>query len=370
MERVCIFCGERPESKTSEHVLPQWLIELTGNPKRTAEFGYEHLENGRFVKRKFSFNAFKFPACKSCNQNFANLEADAKAIAQKITSEDFLSESELSTLLDWFDKIRIGLWLGYLYLDKNPLAISPHYHIEHRIRQHDRMLAIFKADGHREGLNFVGCDTPAFAHAPSCFSLRINSFCFLNMSYPNLLARRMGFPFPLETYMMEDERLYCPFAKGRNRIMRPVLKKSISIQGTELYQPIFFGNIYIADSEEGKKRLYDIEYIHDRCISWEKGIGRIFINSDLGVNEYNTSPSREWIPKRTYAFEDLLFEIQLLTLEWQLYIIDNIKPSLKFLSKERRRKVLKVQYMSKYYNKEVIKFLRKMEKELEMSARC
>ena len=318
MERVCIFCGKKPSSKTSEHVLPQWLIELTGNPKRAAKFGYKHLEKGRFVERKFSFNNFKFPACKSCNQNFAKLEADVKDIVQKIIYEDFLSESEWSTLLDWFDKIRIGLWLGYLYLDKNPLAISPHYHIEHRIRQHDRMLAIFKADGTREGLNFIGCDTPAFAHAPSCFSLRINSFCFLNMSYPNLLARRMGFPFPLEIHMMEDERLYCPFAKGRNRIMRPVLKKSISIQGTELYQPIFFGNIYIADSAKSK-RLYDTEYIRDNCISWEKGIGRIFIKSDLGVNAYSASPSREWIPKRNHDFEDLLFEIQLLPLDWQLY---------------------------------------------------
>jgi len=245
-------------------------------------------------------------------------------------------------------------------LDKNPLGISPHYHIGHRIRLHDRMLAIFKADGNREGLTFAGCDTPAFAYTPSCFSLGINSFWFLNMSYPNLLARRMGFPFPLEPYMMEDERLYCPFAKGRNRIMRPVLKKSISIQGTELYQPIFFGNIYIADSAEWK-RLYDTEYIHDNCLSWEKGIGRIFINSDAEVKAYTTSPSREWIPKRTHALEDLLSDIGILTLDWQLYIIDNLKPSLKFLSKEKRRSFLKNQYLGKYYNKEVIKMLHKIE---------
>jgi len=334
MERVCIFCGERPESKTSEHVLPQWLIELTGNPKRTAKFGYKHLENGQFVERKFSFSNFKFPACKSCNQIFANLEADAKDIAQKIISEDSLSESERGTLLDWFDKIRIGLWLGYLYLDKNPLGISPHYYIEHRVRQHDRMLAIFKADRAREGLTFTGCDTPAFAYTPSCFSLGINNFCFLNMSCPNLLARRMGFPFPFETYMMEDEKVYCRFAKGRNVIMRPVLKKFISIQGTELYQPIFSGNIYMVDSA-GLKRLYDTEYIHDNCISWEKGIGKIFINSDSEVKTYSASPSREWIPKRTHAFEDLLFKIQILTLDWQLYIIDNLHPSLNHSLKKK-----------------------------------
>ncbi|MFC1928970.1 hypothetical protein ACFLXK_05160 [Chloroflexota bacterium] len=346
--------------------MPQWLIELTGNPKRTAKFGYKHLENGRSVERKFSFSNFKFPACKSCNQNFANLEADAKDIAQKILSEDSLSESELSTLLDWFDKIRIGLWLGYLYLGKNPLAISPHYHIEHRIRQHDRMLAIFKADGTREGLTFFGCDTPSFAHVPSCFSLRINSFYFLNMSYPNLLVRRMGFPFPLETYMMEDERLYCPFAKGRNRIMQPVLKKPISIQGTELYQPMFAGHIYTAEGTE-KEELYDDEYVRNNCISWEEGIGRIFIKSDSGVNEYTASPSIEWIPKRTHALEDLLSDIGILTLDWQLYIIDNLQPSLKFLSKEKRRSALKNQHLDKYYTKEMIKILRK--KKLEMRAR-
>jgi hypothetical protein len=365
MERVCIFCGERPESKTLEHVLPQWLIELTGNPHRVGKFGYKRLENGRFVKREFSFDAFKFPACKSCNQNFASLEADAKAIVQKIISEDFLSESELDMLLDWFDKIRIGLWLGYLYLDKNPLGISPHYHIEHRIRQHDRMLAIFKADRARERLTFAGCDTPAFAYTPSCFSLGINNFSFLNMSYPNLLARRLGFPFPFETYAMEDERIYCRFTKGRNVIMRPVLKKFISIQGTELYQPIFSGNFYMPGSDEGvKKRLYDTEYVRNNCISWEKGVGKIFLNSNSGVKTYSASPSREWIPKRTHAFEDLLFNIQILTLDWQLYIIDNLHPSLKSLSKEKRRSVLKTQNLSKRFNKGVIKMLYKIEKGL------
>ena len=124
------------------------------------------------------------------------------------------------------------------------------------------------------------------------------------MSYPNLLSRRMGFPYPSETYMIEDERLFCQFTKGRNRIMLPVLKKFISIQGTELYQPIFIGNIDGADSAT-VKTLYDTKYVHDNCISWKKGIGKIFINSDSKLSVYSRNPSREWIPKRTYRFEDL-----------------------------------------------------------------
>lgn len=367
MGRVCVFCGERPESKTSEHVLPQWLIELTGDPKRTAEFGYEHLENGRLVKRKFSFNAFKFPACKSCNQSFAALEAETKAIAQKITAEESLSELELNTLLDWFDKIRIGLWLGYRYLDKNALAIDPHYYIKNRIGQHDRMLTILKADDNRHGLNIIGCDTPSFALTPSCFSLRINNFCFLNMSYPNLLCRRIGFPYPLETYMMEDERLFCRFVKGRNRIMRPVLKKVINIQGTELYQPIFAGNIGSSSTNNTvSKKLYATEYVRDNCISWEKGIGKIFINSDLRLNIYSKESSKEWIPNRSYPFEDLLFEIQILTFDWQLYI-DSLQPSLRFLSKEKKQIVVRKRNLSQYYNKQVIQILRKMAKDIGMT---
>ena len=65
MEKVCIFCGERPASKNLEHVLPQWLIKLTGHPKRMAKFGYDKdFEKGGVVKRSFAFNAFKFPSCK------------------------------------------------------------------------------------------------------------------------------------------------------------------------------------------------------------------------------------------------------------------------------------------------------------------
>lgn len=356
MRKVCVFCGERAESKTSEHVLPQWLIELTGDPKRTTEFGYQHLENGELAKRKFSFAAFKFPACKSCNQSFAALEAETKSIVTKLVNEESLSELEFNILFDWFDKIRIGLWLGYRYLDKNAMAIEPHYYINSRIGQHDRMLLILKADDKRQGLSFVGCDTPSFALTPSCFSLRINNFCFLNMSYPDLLCRRIGFPYPLETYMMEDERLFCRFVKGRNRIMRPVLKKVINIQGTELYQPIFAGNIGSTDNTVTTK-LYDTEYVRDNCISWEKGIGKVFIKNDSRLNLYSKESSKEWVPNRSYSFEDLLFDLQILTLDWQLYI-DSLRPSMKLLSKEKKNTIIRKRKLSKWYNEEIMRILR------------
>jgi hypothetical protein len=321
------------------------------------KFGYRKLGKGKFAERRFAFDAFKFPSCKECNQRFANLETSVKVIVQKMILEESLSESELSTLLDWFDKVRIGLWLGFLYLDKNPLGISPHFHVQHRIRQHDRVLAIFKADRNMRGLHFNGCDTFAFAQTPSCFSLWINSLCFLNMSYPNLLARRMGFPFPMETYMMEDGRLYAPFNKGQNRIMRPVLKKPISIKGTELYQPIFSGNLAGGDSEAVQK-LYDTKYVRDNCISWEEGIGQIYVKRDSEVAAYNTFPSVEWLPESTHDFEELLFDMQLLTLEWQLYII-NLGASMKLLTGERKRQTIRLTNLSRYQNRTLVEVLNK-----------
>ena len=341
-----------------EHVLPQWLIELTGNPKRIAGFGYyKGLEKEGLVKRKFAFSAFKFPSCKECNQRFASLEASAKVIVEKMISEGPLSESDLNVLLDWFDKVRIGLWLGFLYLDKNPLGISPHFHIQHRIRQHDRMIAIFKADGNRRGLNISGCDTVAFSQTPSCFCLRINSLFFLNMSYPNLLARRMGFPFPVKTYYMEDERLGCSFVRGRNRIMRPVLKRPIGIKGTELYQTIFYGNIVSEGGGKGKS-LYDTKYVRDNCMVWEEGIGKIYVKKDSEVGACNTCPSMEWLPERTHDFEELMFDVQLLTFEWQSYMLEKIgESSMELLSDGKRRQLISLTTISKYENRGMLKLL-------------
>jgi len=362
MEKFCIFCGGKPENKNLEHVLPQWLIELTGNPKRTVRFGYKKSGKGKFAERRFAFDAFKFPACRKCNEKSGNLEAGAKVIIDKMMLKDPLSESELNTLLDWFDKVRIGLWLGYLYLDKNPLGISPHFYIRHRIGQYDRMLAIFEAGGNVKGLTFVGCDTPAFAQTPSCFSLGINNLWFLNMSHPYLLARRMGFPFPMDTYMLEDGRLYCTLDKGRNRIMKPVLKKSASVEGAELYQPIFVGHLAGEDNKRVKSQ-YDTEYVRDNCISWEEGIGKIYIKRGSEVNAYGTSPSIDWSPKKSHDAGELYFNIQLMTLEWQLYMMKTWMPMIiKSLSGERRSKAIRLINLTKEYNRKMVKHLSSVER--------
>lgn len=353
MERFCVFCGGKPEHKSNEHVLPKWLLELTGNPKRIAHFGYKSAKTS-LSKRTFSFDAFKFPSCASCNQKFSNLEVNTKSIMQKILSDDSLSATDFSALLDWFDKIRIGLWLGFQYLDKNPAGITPKFHIEKRMGVNDRMLAIFKADSSRLGLNYVGCDMPSFRYTPSCFSIQINNYCFINMSYNDLFSRRIGFPYPIESFMIESERELYRFTKGRSRVMIPLLKKRFSIQGVELYQPMFRYRVF--DPQAGK--FYDTEYVRDNSMVWEQGIGKVFIQSSSILHEYPSSPSKIWLPSKTYEFEALLFETQILTLEWQNYI-DSRAPSVKMLPQEEKQRIMKQMGMKKKHNTELIEILRK-----------
>ena len=100
--------------------------------------------------------------------------------------------------LSWLDKIRVGLWLGFLYLSKNPFNISPSFYIAKRLSTNDRAVIIYRAHDQRPGLAFHATNVPMFHHMPSCFTLVINDFYFFNVSAEFLFARRLGFPVLLK----------------------------------------------------------------------------------------------------------------------------------------------------------------------------
>lgn len=359
MEKFCVFCGEKPQLKNNEHIIPMWLIEITGNPKRIARFGYNQDSSEIPRERTFSFDAFKFPSCATCNQKYSNLEMTVKSIMNRILSDDSISSKDFSILLDWFDKVRVGLWLGFQYLEKNPAGIAPKFHIEKRIGANDRMLAIFKAGGDIKRLNYVGCDMLSFRYTPSCFSLQINNYCFINISYNDLFSRRIGFPYPVESFMLPDDKEIGLFTSGRNRIMRPLLKKSFSIRGTELYQPMFRYRVF--NPQAGKH--YDTQYVRDNSMVWERGVGKVFIESSSQLQEYPDSPSKIWLPSKTYEPQPLAFEMQTLTLQWQTYV-DDLAPSVKKLPQKDRQRVIRLRSMKKKHNTELIEILRKKAREI------
>jgi hypothetical protein len=179
MKKFCVFCGKKPSPKTDEHIIPKWLISLTGNPKRDCHITY-FSPDPEIVDRAIPFDQLVFPACSKCNEHYSNLENQTKQIVLRILNDDGLSFSDLNIFLTWLDKIRVGLWFSQIYLGKNLLGINPHFYINNRIGKKDRLLYIYKTDFSGGRINFAGVNTPAFQLIPSCFGFAINNYFFIN----------------------------------------------------------------------------------------------------------------------------------------------------------------------------------------------
>ena len=273
MAKFCIFCGLPPTDKNKEHVVPLWLIKLTGDPNRKASFGYIMSDANRSDKqRQYAFDQFTFPACEACNSKYSNLETVAQVIIEKILESKSLYPREISSLLDWLDKVRIGLWLGFHQLDKNHLEIEPNFHIERRIGQYDRILIVEKTNYPKSRLNFGGVNTPSFGFTPSAFTLSINQYCFTNVSYSYLLSRRIGFPYPNHLKLQPDRpELACQIQPPRKRIMVPLLKRPIAESGNIFYQPMFAQALTSARLDE-----YNDPYVVEHSLDHQKGVGSIY----------------------------------------------------------------------------------------------
>lgn len=192
-QRFCVFCGQRPTEKTREHILPEWLLELTGDPTRTAVMGYDPRTG---VPIEFAWSALTMPACDACNNRYSALEAATKPIVVKIVRRESITAAEVDVLLDWLDKVRICIWLNQVILQKRVEVIDPKLCVDNRIRLKDRMVAVYALPGLDPGLNAIGMETLVFQHQPSCFALRINDVILLNASADYVFAGRCGFPAP------------------------------------------------------------------------------------------------------------------------------------------------------------------------------
>ncbi|MBW7997031.1 MAG: hypothetical protein FVQ81_10785 [Candidatus Glassbacteria bacterium] len=250
-----MFCGNKPKNKSNEHVLPRWLLKLTGEPSRQAKHGI--VKSSQPKIRQYAFDEFKFPSCAECNEKYSELENKAKNVVENILHEAQLTNIDISCLLDWFDKVRIGLWLAYYYLDKNIASVRPAYHISSRIRKYDRLLVLVKIKDAPKGINYTDCESLCFYHTPSCFSLRINEYYILNMSFEFLFSHRIGFPFPKRTWYLEDNNLVIDLEAGIERYMLPLIRKPFLLSGTEFYQPIFSH----WDKREEIKYFYDCDSV-------------------------------------------------------------------------------------------------------------
>lgn len=219
--KKCIFCGLKPVDKNKEHVLPQWLLEFTGDPKRKVRHGF-NWQTG--APRSFSANSFVFPACSECNSFYGeHLEPEASKIIKKLCIYEAIQCSDYKILLDWLDKVRIGLWLGYRYLNGNHLGIDPSFHINQRIGIKDRILLCYPYKGEEKGVSYLGPDSPLFSLMPSCLVIRINSIIFINISSDFIVSPRLGYPYPDTAQIQKVGKNYLiSKLKKRENVVLPI----------------------------------------------------------------------------------------------------------------------------------------------------
>lgn len=350
MAKHCVFCGKTPEDKSKEHVVPKWLIELTGRPNRKAFFGFtKDIQNRDVTERSFAFDKFTFPACSTCNHRYSDLEARAKKYISNILSGNEISAYELSDLLDWFDKVRVGTWLGIRQLDKNIANVEPSFHIESRIGQYDRMLIVDKSDFRESRLNIGGTDTLCFAFTPSTLLLIINAYYFTNISSMFLCSRRLGFPYVKSIKLRPDsDDVEVDLVQGRERIMLPIMRKHISEIGARYYQPMFKGGLM-----KGETPYYDSEYVRNHSMDAESGVGNIFKETPDGLIEYKKADKINIEPHVIQNEKFINVKSAINILEWQIWLQTDL-PDMSMLRSEQKKYVRNKFRIAKKYNESFI----------------
>jgi hypothetical protein len=218
------------------------------------------------IDKKVSFEDFAFPACNKCNQFFSDIENKIKLVMGKVLTNEAIHEYEADLLLDWFDKVRVGLWLGYhQILDHTYWNIKPNYYILDRVGISDRALIVYRINDNKQRLIFTGINTPSFAHSPTCFALYINNCVFINISTDFLISKRAGLPYPNKILLRSDGSfmLKPPLFEGKKRIDLPILGLPFEKNCSVIAQPIIIKYIPIMEANYSNSEYVELLRLDD-----------------------------------------------------------------------------------------------------------
>lgn len=312
MAKVCIFCGNSPEDKNKEHIIPKWLMRMTDTENKKMSVGINWKEG---TDIQLNFKAFTFPACTKCNTEFADIEGRMKPIMERILNDDYVSAKDLLLMLDWLDKIRISLSLAISILNKGTFDLEPKYYINQRVGLKDRMLAITNCYDDYVGLRWTGVDTLAFLSSPTCFTMKINNILLTNCSMDFILSRQLGFPYlgaewknptnpKLQDMILEN---------GTHRTENRLFKSNLYSPTTIISQPIF------KVTKDISAEKYNNDYVKENSYNYENGEGKLFVTHDnftypMEIEE-EISFSSENTKKKNLKFNrpTLEFQIELLS---------------------------------------------------------
>jgi hypothetical protein len=328
LSKVCIFCGNPPSGKNKEHVIPQWLIRATGNPTRKVYLGRDW-SSPDLKQRVYSLSAFTFPACTACNTEFSALEASAKRVVELLLALQPVSANDFDILLDWFDKVRVGLWIGLLYLNKNYRDIDPQFYIKSRIATRDRLLMIYQDQGELDGISIFGVESPIFQVMPSCFGLTINNLHFFNASAQDLLSTFLGFPHLTNRKLSKDrEGFSADVAPGSKTVLANLLPYSVPAGGTAIFQGI------IPPELKGSVEFND-PFVVNNCRDHASGRGKIFIQQMGPAGFYPEAPSPQWLPPQQFSKLECMTDQIFLTDVYLTRLYSN-RPDMGDLTQEQR----------------------------------
>jgi hypothetical protein len=279
MDKMCVFCGEKPEKKNKEHVLPQWLLKLTGDPNRIVTFGHETGSGKPII---FNWKNLTCPSCTKCNDRYADFEAEIRTLVEKLLNKKELTGNESIKILDWLDKVRIGLWLNYYYLEKNKALINPRLFIDNRLGKKDRFLQIQFLESTKKsiGLNAFGVETFVFQSNPSCFGLRINNILLINGSNDYLVSQSCGFPYPKKMELQENGTTLIGDWEYNRSTQKDIGDLKLDKGVLTVMQPIQTDN-------EHTFNFFKDSYLTENCINIEKQTGTLFRIENDSVKSIN-----------------------------------------------------------------------------------
>lgn len=341
MNKFCVFCGNAPDSKNKEHVIPKWLLRITGDSSRPVFLGTKW-NTATLERRSFNLDSFTLPSCTQCNHRFAALEEAASRVVALLLHKRPVGAVDFDIFLDWLDKVRTGLWLAWIYLNDNYQKITPAFHIARRIAAKDRLLVLYNiVDEGQKEIAWFSTDTPVFHLMPSCFGFLINNLAIVNASQLFLLSERVGFPYSRSRYFRDDGGVSLDMQPGKEKIELPLVDRKFRAGGTQLFQPIA---AHRALHPHGKQLThadvaFDCDYVRAHSLDHAAGKGLIFRREKNGVVRYPDAPSLEWLPKQRFSRSELIVDIALMSGEYleELFLSEASLVRLSDGERERRK---------------------------------
>lgn len=195
LSETCYLCGKKAENPEKEHFLPQKIMKLTGdlNRKVTIPISIGKTQTIEFAKMYLI-------VCAKCHDQL-NDSIDKPGIATlvQLISHGTVESLSIQTLLNLFDKIRLGFWF-YQHIYQTEEGSKDWLHqiwpFFDRIEKFDRGLVIQRLPEKIQTLNVFGTHSPIFQESPNCFSMKINNLLFISYSSPFAFSKFLNLPYP------------------------------------------------------------------------------------------------------------------------------------------------------------------------------